>query len=95
MKTLDHTKVSLNMNIALQKIVSPFFLSIRVYGKNLHNFLIDLGASCNIMPSSIAQRLGVSHQPSNQVVIQLDKIEEKVIGVLKDVWIQLTFDPQI
>ena len=34
--------------------VHPFFISIRIYGKNLQNFLIDLGASCNIMPLSIA-----------------------------------------
>lgn len=45
--------------------VPPFFLSIRIYGNNLHNYLIDLGASCNIMPLSIAQRLGVSPQLSN------------------------------
>ena len=80
MKTLDHTKVSHNMNTFPQKIVSqkvnvaevmptmfkdkvevpPFFLSIRIYGRNLHNFLIDSRASCNVMPLSIAQRLGVS-----------------------------------
>ena len=35
--------------------VPPFLLSIRIYGKNLHNCLIDLGASCNLMPLSIAQ----------------------------------------
>ena len=29
--------------------VPPFLLNIRIYGKNLHNFLIDSGASCNVM----------------------------------------------
>ena len=47
------------------------------------------------MPLSIAQMLIVNPQPSNQVVIQLDKIQVKVIGVLKDVRIQLTIDPWI
>ena len=75
--------------------VPPFLLSIRIYGKNLHNCLIDLGASCNVMPLSIAQKLGVTPQPSNRVLIQLDNIEVKVIGVLKDVRIQLTIDPWI
>ena len=70
-------------------------LSIRIYGKNIHNCLIDLGVSCNVIPLSIAQRLGVNPQPSNQVVIQLDKMKVKVIGVLKDVQIQLAVDPQI
>ena len=67
--------------------ITPFLLSIKIYGKNLHNCLIDLGASCNVIPLSIVQRLGVNPQPSNRVVIQLDKIEVKVIDVLKDVWI--------
>ena len=73
--------------------VPPFLLSTRIFGKNLHNCLIDLGTSYNIMPLSIVQRLGVNPQPSNRIVIQLDKTEVKVIGVLKDVQIQLTFDP--
>ena len=45
--------------------VPPFLLRIRIYGKNLHNCLIDSGASCNVIPLSIAQRLGVNPQPSN------------------------------
>ena len=48
--------------------VPPFFLSIKIYGNNLHNFLIDSGVSCNVMPLSIAQRLGVSPRPSNWIV---------------------------
>lgn len=49
--------------------VPPFLLTIGIYGRNLHNCLIDLGASCNVMPLPIAQRLGVNPQPSNRVVI--------------------------
>ena len=49
--------------------VPPFLLSIKIYGNNFNNCLIDLGASCNVMPLSIAQRLGVSPQLSNRVVI--------------------------
>lgn len=67
--------------------VPPFLLSIRIYGKNINNCLISSGASCHVMPLSIAQRLGVNSQPSNQIVKQLDKTKVKVIGVLKDVWI--------
>jgi phage terminase large subunit GpA-like protein len=40
--------------------VPPFLLSIWIYGKNLHNCLIDSRALCNVMPLSIAQRLGVN-----------------------------------
>lgn len=38
-------------------VAPPFLLSIRIYGENIHNFLIDLGSSCNVMPLSIAQIL--------------------------------------
>ena len=47
------------------------------------------------MPITISQRLGAIPQPTSRVVIKLDKIEVKVIGVLKDVHIQLTTDPRI
>ena len=47
------------------------------------------------MTLSIAQSLGVTPQPSNWIVIQLDKMKVKVIRVLKYVRIQLTIDPQI
>ena len=77
------------------KVELPLFLlSIRIYGKNIHNCIINLGASFNVIPLSIAQSLGVIPQPSNQIVIQLDKTEVKVIGVLKDVRIQLTIDQE-
>ena len=70
------------------KVEDPLFLlNIKIYGKNIHNFLINLEASCNVMPLSIAQRLGVTPRPSNQIAMQLDKIEVKVIGALKDVLI--------
>ena len=40
--------------------VPPFFLSIRIFGKNLHNCLIDSRASHNVMPLLIVQGLGVN-----------------------------------
>ena len=61
----------------------------------MHNFLIDSGASYNVMPLIISQRLGPIPQPKIIVVIQLDKLDIKVIGVLKDVCIQLTTNLKI
>ena len=66
-----------------------------MYKKNLHNYLIDSGASCNVMPLTISKRLGIAPQPTSRVAIQLDKIEVKVISVLKYVHIQLTMKPRI
>lgn len=73
----------------------PFFLSLKIFGKNIHNYLINLADSCNGMQILISQRLGVTPKPTNLIVIQIDKMEVKVIIVLNDVCIQLTIDPII
>ena len=63
MNTIPQKTVSQQVNVVeamptifKDKVEVPLsFLSIRIYGKNLHNFLIDLGASCNVMPLSIGK----------------------------------------
>ena len=35
----------------------PFLLTYEIYNRNLHNFLIDSGASSNIMPASFCSKL--------------------------------------
>jgi hypothetical protein len=45
------------------------------------------------MPLLIAQSLGVTSEAFKKIVIQLNKMEVKVISFLKDVQIQLTLDP--
>ena len=44
----------------------PFLLTYEIFNKNLHNCLVDLGASSNILPKSICARLNV--QPQKYVV---------------------------
>lgn len=64
---------------------APFFLSVRMFGKFLHNFLIDLGGSSNVMPLNICRRLGITPLGSNKRVTQLDKIEAPVVGELHNI----------
>ena len=75
--------------------IPPFLLSIQIFRKHHHNCLIYSSSSCNIMPFSISWKLGVTPHPTNQVLIQLDKIALKVIRVLKYVCIQLTTNSHI
>lgn len=67
--------------------VPPILLNLKIFGKIFHKYLIDLRASYNIMPLSICHKLGMNPQLTNMVMIQLEKIEVKVIGVLKDMHI--------
>lgn len=39
---------------------NPFYVSLLLNGHKLSNYIIDLGASDNIMPSSIAKTLGLT-----------------------------------
>lgn len=80
----------INANISNNAIKNPpFLLRLKICGKNLHNYLVDLGASGNIMPYSICQKLSLNPMRANNKVVQLDKTEVNVIGELKDVYIQL------
>lgn len=73
----------------------PFLLTIRMFSKNLHNCLVDLGTSTNVMPLSICNALGLHPAKSLKKVTQLDKTEVSVIGELTHIHMQLASDPRI
>lgn len=80
----DLNKVNANINIdAIEN--PPFLLSLRIFGKNLQNYLVDSRASRNIIPYSICQKLRFLPVRANSKVVQLDKTEVNVIEELKDV----------
>ena len=37
----------------------PFYLSLNIHDKLLHNFLLDYGASHNLMPNKVMDELGL------------------------------------
>lgn len=86
-----------NMNAALyrRKVGTPFLLSLRICGKNLHNFMLDSRASGNVMPFSIYKKLGLNPVQTNKKVIQLDKTEVNVVGELRNIHVQVGSDPRI
>ena len=38
----------------------PFYISLNIHDKILHNYLLDLGASHNLMPKAVMDELGFS-----------------------------------
>jgi hypothetical protein len=66
----------------------------KVFNINLHNCLVDLGASSNIMPLSICKKLNGIPLKSDKHVIQLDRTQVKVIGELKDAMIRMATHPK-
>ena len=71
----------------------PFLLTYEIFNKNVHNCLIDSGASTNILPRSICAKLNVQPQKSAVRIVQLDRSQVEVIGELNQVTIRLSSNP--
>jgi hypothetical protein len=74
--------------------VPPFLLTFEVFNINLHNCLVDSGASSNVMSFSICKKLNAILLKSDKNVIQIEKTLEKFIGELKDVMIIMDTHPK-
>ena len=59
-----------------------FLLTYEIFNKNVHNCLIDSGASTNILPRSICAKLNVQPKKSAICIVQLDRSQVEVIGEL-------------
>lgn len=75
--------------------VPPFLLTIRVFGKNLYNCLVDSRASTNVIPLRVCRKLGISPTKSDKRVVQLDKYEVKVVGELLNIHMKITSKPRV
>jgi hypothetical protein len=76
--------------LSTHKNVPPFLLTFKIFNKNVHNCMVDSGASSNVMPWSFCQNINPELEPSSLKIIQLDRTDVKVIGELKNVLIHLT-----
>jgi hypothetical protein len=57
--------------------------------------MVDSGASSNVMPWSVCQKINAKVEPSTLKIIQLDRTDVKVIGELKNVLIRLSSNPKV
>jgi hypothetical protein len=57
--------------------------------------MVDSGASSNVMPLSVCQKINVEVKPSDLKIIQLDRTNVTVVGELKDVLIRLSSNPKV
>ena len=73
----------------------PFLLTFEVFNYNVHNCLVDLGASINVMPISVCKEINGQPKPSTWRVVQLDRTDVKVIGEMEDVLIRLASDNRV
>jgi hypothetical protein len=76
--------------LSTRRNVPPFLLTFEIFNKNVHNCMVDSGASSNVMPWSLCQNINAEVEPSTLKIIQLDRTSVKVIGKLRNVLIRLS-----
>jgi ribonuclease HI len=67
----------------------PFYTSLNIHDKVLHNCLMDSGASHNLMPKIVMEELGLEVTKSYHDLYSFDSRKVKCLGVIKDLVISL------
>ena len=73
----------------------PFLLTFEIFNHNVHNCLVDSGASVNVMPISVYKKINGQPKPSTWRVVQLDRTDVKVMGEMEDVLIRLSSNDKV
>jgi hypothetical protein len=89
------SKKSQATSLNTRKNVPPFLLTFEIFNINVHDCMVDSGASSNVMPWSVFQNINTEVEPSSLKIIQLDRTDVKVIGELKNVLIRLSSNPKV
>jgi hypothetical protein len=67
----------------------PFYTSLNIHDKVLHNCLMDSGASHNLMPKTVMDELGLEITKTYHDLYSFDSRKVKCLGVIKDLVVSL------
>jgi hypothetical protein len=67
----------------------PFYTSLNIHDKVLHNCLMDSGASHNLMPKIVMDELGLEVTKTYHDLYSFDSRKVKCLGVIKDLVVSL------
>ena len=68
----------------------PFYLSLNIHDKLLHNYLLDSGASHNPMPKKLMEELGLQVTKEYHDLYTFDSKKVQCMGVIKDLVFSLS-----
>ena len=68
----------------------PFYISLKIHEKILHNYLMDSGASHNVMPKVVMDELGLDITKTYLDLYSFDSRKVKCLGVIKDMVVTLS-----
>jgi hypothetical protein len=67
----------------------PFYTSLNIHDKVLHNCLMDSGASHNLMPKVVMEELGLEVTRAYHDLYSFDSRRVQCLGVIKDLVVSL------
>jgi hypothetical protein len=73
--------------------VAPFYISLNIHDLILHNAMLDSGASHNLMPKEVMEKLGLEVTRPYKDLHSFDSSKVKCIGLIKDLCITLVQIP--
>jgi ribonuclease HI len=68
----------------------PFYISLNIHEKTLHNCLLDSSASHNLMPKAVMDELGLEITKPYHDLFSFDSRKVKCLGMIKDLAVTLT-----
>jgi hypothetical protein len=69
--------------------VAPFYITLTVHDHLIHNCMLDSGASHNLMPKVIMEKLGLEVTRSYHDLYSFDFRKVKCLGMIKDLVVNL------
>jgi len=73
--------------------IAPFYITLNVYDQLLHNCMLDSGASHNVMPKIIMNKLGLQITRPYGDLYSFDSRRVKCMGMIKDLVVTLAQVP--
>jgi hypothetical protein len=74
-------------------VVAPFYISLNIHDLILHNAMLDSGASHNLMPKAVMEKLGLEVTRPYKDLHSFDSSKVRCIGLIKDLCITLVQIP--
>ena len=73
--------------------VPPFYVSLNIHEKILHNAMLGSGASHNLMPKVVMESLGLEITKPYKDLYSFDSSRVKFLGLIKDLCVNLSQIP--
>jgi len=74
-------------------LVAPFYITLNVYDHLLHNCMLDSGASYNLMPKVIMEKLGLEDTKPYRDLYSFNSRKVKCLGMVKDLVVNIAQIP--